>query len=169
VISWDGAEKNSDQASVFAAAMRNTLVRLSTSGKNVVLFIDWPELNFNPRSCLPRPVALFSHVRPLCGVPRSAVDERNRAYREVIFEMKTEFSGLRVFDPFPILAMRQRVMPSAMDGCFMRTTTISQPRDRRISAKSSSQNNHSLAPRTMPLRQSPIRPRRTVIDAFGIW
>ena len=103
VISWDGAEKNSDQAEVFAASLKNTVSRLSASGKKVVLFLDWPELDFNPRSCLPRPVALFSHVRPLCGVPRPAVDARNHAYREVIFAMKKEFSGLAVFDPFPYL------------------------------------------------------------------
>jgi len=88
---------------MFAAAFRNTVLRLSASGKNVVIFVDWPELDFNPRSCLPRPVAVFSHVRPLCGVPRSQVDARNRAYREAIFKMKREFSGLRVFDPFPYL------------------------------------------------------------------
>lgn len=102
-ISWDGAAENSDQASMFAAAFRNTVLRLSATGKNVVLFVDWPELDFNPRSCLARPVALFSHVRPLCGVPRSEVDARNRAYREVIFNMKRQFSRLTVFDPFPYL------------------------------------------------------------------
>jgi len=103
VISWDGAPKNSSQADVFAAAFRNTVLRLSASGKDVVLFVDWPELGFDPRSCLPRPVPLFSHVRPLCGVPRPQVDARNRAYREVIFGMKKEFGQLRVFDPLPYL------------------------------------------------------------------
>jgi hypothetical protein len=103
VISWVGAAKNSDQADGFAAALKNTVSRLSATGKNVVLVIDWPELDFNPRSCLPRPLALLSHVRPLCGVPRSEVDARNRAYREVISDIKKEFSGLRVFDPFPYL------------------------------------------------------------------
>ena len=103
VISWVGAAKNSDQADVFVAALKNTVSRLSSTGKNLVLFIDWPELNFNPRSCLPRPVALFSHVLPLCGVPRSEVDARNRAYRDVVFKMRQEFTGLKVFDPFPYL------------------------------------------------------------------
>jgi peptidoglycan/LPS O-acetylase OafA/YrhL len=103
VVSWDGAPKNSSQADAFAAAFRNTVLRLSAAGKNVVVFVDWPELGFDPRSCLPRPVPLFSHVRPLCGVPRSQVDTRNRAYRQVIFDMKREFSRLRVFDPFPYL------------------------------------------------------------------
>jgi hypothetical protein len=31
------------------------------------------------------------------------VDARNQAYREVIFGMKKEFSGLKVFDPLPYL------------------------------------------------------------------
>ncbi|HSY91935.1 MAG TPA: acyltransferase family protein [Candidatus Binatus sp.] len=103
VISWDGAPKNSSQADIFAAAFRNTVSRLSASGKDVVLFVDWPELGFDPRSCLPRPVPLFSHVRPLCGVPRPQVDDRNRAYREVILDMQKEFGQLRVFDPLPYL------------------------------------------------------------------
>ncbi len=103
VLSWEGAPKNSSQSEIFAAAFRNTVSRLSAAGKNVVLFADWPELGFDPISCLPRPVPLFSRVRPLCGVPRSEVDSRNRAYREVISGMKREFNELRVFDPIPYL------------------------------------------------------------------
>ncbi len=103
VISWDGAPKNSNQGEVFVAALRNTVQRLTTAGKNVVIFIDWPELNFNPRSCVERPVAILSHMRQLCGVPRSEVDERNRRYRDAIFNLKKGFSGLTVFDPFPYL------------------------------------------------------------------
>lgn len=102
-IFWSGATGNLSQAEMFEAAFRNTVSRLSANGRNVVLFIDWPELGFDPRSCLPRPVPLFSHPRPLCGVPRSQVDARNSAYRQVIFKLKKEISGLRVFDPFPYL------------------------------------------------------------------
>jgi peptidoglycan/LPS O-acetylase OafA/YrhL len=102
-ILWHGAPENSRHAEMFAGAFRNTVQRLSAAGKNVILFIDWPELGFDPRSCLPRPIPLFSQVRPLCGVPRVQVEARNRAYREVIFEMKKEFPGLRVFDPLPYL------------------------------------------------------------------
>jgi SGNH domain (fused to AT3 domains) len=103
VVSWDGVPKNSSQADIFAASFRNTILRLSAAGKIVIVFIDWPELGFDPRSCLSRPVSLFSHVRPLCGVPRSQVDARNRAYRELVFNMKNEFIGLRLFDPLPYL------------------------------------------------------------------
>lgn len=103
VVSWDGAPKNSTQAEVFAAAFRNTVLRLSSTGKRLILFVDWPELGFDPRSCLPRPVPVFSHVRPVCGVPRAQVEARNHAYREVIFGMKKEFSGLILFDPLRYL------------------------------------------------------------------
>ena len=102
-ILWEGAPKGIGQAEMFAAALRNTVSRLSASGKNVILFIDWPELGLDPRSCLPRPVSLFSNPRPFCGVPRSQVDARNHSYRDVVFELKKEFTGLKVFDPLPYL------------------------------------------------------------------
>jgi peptidoglycan/LPS O-acetylase OafA/YrhL len=102
-IVWEGAPENMGQAEMFAAALRNTVSRLYLTGKNVVLFLDWPELGFDPRSCAPRPVSLFSIPRPLCGVPRTEVDARNRAYRQVVLDLKKEFTRLRVFDPFPYL------------------------------------------------------------------
>lgn len=103
VIAWEGAPKNFSQAEVFTAALRNTVSRLSSTGKKIVLFIDWPELGFDPKSCLPRPVPLFSHVHTACEVPRAEVDAHDEAYRRVIFEMKKDFPGLTVFDPFPYL------------------------------------------------------------------
>jgi peptidoglycan/LPS O-acetylase OafA/YrhL len=102
-ILWEGAAKGSSQAEVFRAALRNTVSRLHASGKNLILFIDWPELGFDPRSCLPRPIRLFSGPRPFCGVPRTQVDARDGSYREVVFELKKEFKGLTVFDPLPYL------------------------------------------------------------------
>ncbi len=102
-IVWYGAPRNSTQAEMFVGALRNTIKHLSASGKNIVLFMDWPELGFDPKSCLPRPLSSLSHRRALCGVARAEVEARNQAYREAIFEMQKEFSGLQVFDPFPYL------------------------------------------------------------------
>ena len=101
VIAWDGAPGNFNQAEVFTAALRNTVSHLFATGKHIVLFLNWPELGFDPKSCLPRPVPLFSHPHTGCEVPRSQVDVRNVDYRRVIFEMEKEFPGLRVFDPNP--------------------------------------------------------------------
>jgi peptidoglycan/LPS O-acetylase OafA/YrhL len=102
-ILWHDAPKGMSQAEMFAASLRNTVARLSASGKDVVLFIDWPELGFDPRSCLPRPVSRFSRPRPLCGVPRTQVEERNHAYREMIDELSKEFTEFNAFDPFPYM------------------------------------------------------------------
>ena len=102
-IAWAGAPNNSTRAEIFAGAFRETVRRLSAAGKNVVLLIDWPELGFDPRNCLPRPVAWFSSVRPLCGVPRSRVEARNQTYRDIIFEIKKDFSDVKTFDTFPFL------------------------------------------------------------------
>ncbi|HEX3822204.1 MAG TPA: SGNH hydrolase domain-containing protein, partial [Candidatus Sulfotelmatobacter sp.] len=88
---WTGALKNSDQAAVFKAALENTVSRLDATGKRIILVLDWPELGFDPRSCLPRPVSLFSSPKALCGVPRAQVDARNRDYRELASKLEKEF------------------------------------------------------------------------------
>jgi hypothetical protein len=102
-ISWSGAPSKASQAQVFASALQNTFTRLAASGKSVILFMDWPELGFDPKSCLPRPVRLFSSDRRFCGVPRSQVDNRNRAYRDLIVRTQEELSNIKVFDPLPYL------------------------------------------------------------------
>ena len=64
-----------------------------------------PELGFDPKSC-PSPAgrSLFSYPRPLCGVPRTlrwtlVIVPTGK----LIFDLKKEFTALRVFDPFPYL------------------------------------------------------------------
>lgn len=102
-ILWEHARKDTTQAEAFTASLRNTVSRLYSTKKEIVLFIDWPELGFDPRTCLPRPVRLFSSPRAICGVPQTEVESRNQAYRAVVFELKKEFPGLKVFDPMPYL------------------------------------------------------------------
>jgi peptidoglycan/LPS O-acetylase OafA/YrhL len=102
-VRWAGATTSSSPAETFSASFSNTVSRLYASGKTITLFIDWPELDFDPRSCLPRPISFFTHPRSLCGVPRGQVDARNRQYRDVVEQLKTKFPGVRVFDPLPYL------------------------------------------------------------------
>jgi peptidoglycan/LPS O-acetylase OafA/YrhL len=102
-IIWSGAAAGTPQPAMYAQALTHTVSLLTSTGKHLVLFVDWPELGFDPRSCLPRPVTLFSNQRPLCAVPRNQVDARNRAYRELLFGLQKEFSGLTFFDPMPFL------------------------------------------------------------------
>jgi peptidoglycan/LPS O-acetylase OafA/YrhL len=102
-ISWSNAAAGIPQQEMYAQALTHTVSFLTSTGKHLILFIDWPELGFDPRSCLPRPFTLFSSRRPLCAVARDQVDARNRAYRELLFGLPKDFSGLKVFDPMPFL------------------------------------------------------------------
>jgi len=56
------------QADVFASHLQDTLRRLAATCKRAVLSMDWPELGFDPKSCLPRPVRVFSSGRSFCGI-----------------------------------------------------------------------------------------------------
>ena len=102
-ISWSGAATGASQAEVFASALRNTLVRLADTGKEVIVFLDWPELGFDPKSCLPRPVTLFSGARSFCGVPREEVEVRNRGFRQTVSKIGQQLGRVTIFDPFPFL------------------------------------------------------------------
>lgn len=102
-ISRKDTPEGTPQPEIYARALRDTLLVLRASGKRVVLFLDWPELGFDPRSCLQRPVPISMATRNSCVVSRAEVDERNRAYRELAFQMEKEFSGVTIFDPLPYL------------------------------------------------------------------
>ena len=103
MISRQDLPDNAAQPEIYARALRDTLSVLTISGKKVVLFLDWPELGFDPRSCLERPIRFSGAVRQSCAVPRAEVDARNHDYRELVFQMKQEFSGIEIFDPVPSL------------------------------------------------------------------
>jgi hypothetical protein len=113
-ILWEGTAKKAAQPETFAASLRNTVARLSATGKNVILFMDWPELGFDPRSCLPRPVSFLSSLRSSCSVPRVQVEARSAPYREVVRRLQMEFKDLKVFDPLPYLCDSSAC--SAMNG-----------------------------------------------------
>lgn len=100
---WSGAVAGTPQPEMYAQALIRTILFLTATGKRLILFIDWPELGFDPRSCLPRPVALFSSRRSFCGVARDQVDARNRDYRQLLFGLQNEVAGLKLFDPTPFL------------------------------------------------------------------
>lgn len=100
-------DTQASQEATFQTSFASTISRLQSSGKTIVLFIDWPELDFDPRSCLPRPVSFFAQPRALCGVPRNQVDARNREYREAIEHLREKFAGVRTFDPLPYLCNQE--------------------------------------------------------------
>ncbi len=102
-IWWEALSRGTSQPEMYVESLHNTLSLLNARGKRVVLFIDWPELGFDPRSCIPRPHDFWRSARNACSVSRVEVDIRNRAYRDQVLKLEKEFPGMQIFDPVPFL------------------------------------------------------------------
>jgi peptidoglycan/LPS O-acetylase OafA/YrhL len=88
-----------DRKKIWELAMRNTLDRFVSAGKQVVFVLDNPELGFDPRSCLDsRPLRISNQVRRPCAVPRSEYDARNKDYRTVVLSVLKDYPGVKLFD-----------------------------------------------------------------------
>ena len=97
-----------DRWKVFEIGLRDTLRRLSISGKKTVVVVDVPELGILPQNCDPRKPAS-------CQNQRSEIDRRNGKYRDLVHSVSGEFSGVTVFDPTELFC-NDRVCIGAKDG-----------------------------------------------------
>lgn len=88
-------------AEVFRYSLRNTLIKLVNSGKNIVIVLDMPELDFNPNDCL-RPFTLFAERRNPCAIPKESVESRTHGYRELVNRILKDFPTVKLFDPVPL-------------------------------------------------------------------
>lgn len=102
-IWWVRLPQTTPQPEMYAETLHNTLSLLNASGKKVVLLVDWPELGFDPRSCLTRPFDFLRPASHACSVSKPEVEKRNRSYREQIVRLEREFPKMEVFDPLPYL------------------------------------------------------------------
>jgi hypothetical protein len=76
--------------------------RIEATGRRVVLFLDVPELFFDPQYCDARLAQTTSGEKP-CAVPRQATLARQSDYRAVVQRLQRENPLLVVFDPMPLL------------------------------------------------------------------
>ena len=90
-------------AEIFSIGLRNTLLRLSNLGKQVIFIYDNPELGFDPRTCVEvsiRPFRVSSYsVKSPCGVDRRLFDGRSAGYRELVKSVLKEFPTVKTFSP----------------------------------------------------------------------
>jgi hypothetical protein len=75
---------------------------LFQKGKKVIFVVDVPEIGFDPRKCIKKPIQIIDKEVSKCVVPRSEVDIRQKEYRELIAEIKKRVPELMVYDPTPI-------------------------------------------------------------------
>lgn len=82
-----------DRAVIFEVGLRSILERLSKANKKVTVILDYPELNFDPRSCIKR---LFEGND--CRIEKSAVLNRQAGYRKLIETLSAAY-GAKIIDP----------------------------------------------------------------------
>lgn len=93
------AEPDSNRA-VFERALERTVAAITASGRKLIFILDNPELGFRPQECHSPDGLLFKRkLRAPCAVPRSLVDERQRAYRESVFRVLGRHPEVWVVDP----------------------------------------------------------------------
>ena len=88
-------KKVPDREAAFVDGYVDTIKKLDALGKNVVFFIDTPELTFDPYECLERQISLAERN---CSVSRFKVNQRQRRYRELIDDIVSRVPSLSVYD-----------------------------------------------------------------------
>lgn len=86
----------------FEQAMVKTYDSLIKADKNMILFLDNPELTFQPQECLDiRPLKLSAGgVRESCFVEEVSAQTIAQVYREKIKNIQHELPKLKIFDTF---------------------------------------------------------------------
>ncbi|WP_027795699.1 acyltransferase family protein [Paraburkholderia acidipaludis] len=106
LVAADGAHGGGDNLSVYLAGLDRTLRELTAAGKTVVFVLDTPELDFDPNTCVRRPVQ-FS-VRSPCAISRVKVDRRLTDTQARIEATLARYPQVKVFNPVPLLCDAER-------------------------------------------------------------
>ena len=97
-IKLPGYEDVHDGVKIFDMGLRDTLRRLTSAGKRVVLMMDIPEPGFDARECLGRPLSITKRVKDVCAVPSAVHELRTREYRHIMTAAAKDYPGVVVFE-----------------------------------------------------------------------
>jgi peptidoglycan/LPS O-acetylase OafA/YrhL len=114
----DGSAPSSSAEVALGEGMSRTLRRLRESGKHITFLLDWPELTFDPRACLSRPLNSLSPQSGRCRVSRDWVDARNRDYRSLVAAVAARQPRLHVVD-LQVPLCDARWCHASLDGVVM--------------------------------------------------
>jgi len=82
---------------VLEQGLRRTVVALQAVGKQVVFYLDIPEMPSTPSQCITRLSFLGQPAR--CAIGREVVARRQAEYRDMISSIARDYPSVRVFDP----------------------------------------------------------------------
>ncbi len=92
---------HSDYQKTFAEGLTETLRFFSAHHKRVIFVHQVPELNFDPKICIDRP--LRKNSSKSCLIPRIDVEQRQKIYREIANRILAEFPNTQTLDPMDLL------------------------------------------------------------------
>jgi peptidoglycan/LPS O-acetylase OafA/YrhL len=91
------------------SGLENSINFFESQGIKVVLALDVPELEYQPKACFQR--THFPYVKSAIdcvGTPRTVVDLRNGQMQKIAIELSNTHPHLLIFDPTPLLCDRSR-------------------------------------------------------------
>lgn len=103
-----------DRNKIFKSALSETLKRLELAGKNVIIALDGPTLNFDPARCL-RPLA---RLKESCTFSRKSSLDRQEQYRNLVHEVVNLYPKVLVYDPIEQLCPNE-ICTVMMNGHFL--------------------------------------------------
>lgn len=103
VLHWQGAPAAMPMEQQYASALRVTLDRLVASGKRVAIAVDWPELGFDPRTCLDVALLRVGALRSPCAVARQDAERRSSGDQRMLSEIARDYPSVRILDSRPAL------------------------------------------------------------------
>lgn len=83
---------------LFARGLRDAVEKLVNAQKDVIIFVDQPELPFLPLDCIKGANG--------CSVPVSQALSRQALHRRILADIQKEFPSVRLFDPMNTLCTR---------------------------------------------------------------
>jgi peptidoglycan/LPS O-acetylase OafA/YrhL len=90
-----------DEERLFYDGLAETVRLLQRAGKRVDVYVDVPELPFEPADCVfKRP---FSSRLVPCEIKKEVVLSRQKEYREILLKLRDTVPGVRLFDPLDFL------------------------------------------------------------------
>jgi peptidoglycan/LPS O-acetylase OafA/YrhL len=118
------ARTTADALKVFEAALRSTLRLTTDRGLRVVIILQTPILLSSWEGpALDAPACLFRKNDADCSMPLLLHDQLSNPVNSIIKKVAAEFSGVRVFDPIPILC-REEKCSARVDGIIAYTDQL---------------------------------------------
>jgi peptidoglycan/LPS O-acetylase OafA/YrhL len=98
-LHYSGGASRSGGEKAFRQSLDKTLRKLLKAGKKVVYVMEWPDLEFDPRSCVDaRPLRLSKQPPRECHIPIQQFRDYDSAYRKAALAVLAKHPRVKIWD-----------------------------------------------------------------------